>query len=292
MFLCLDIFCSLKKITKIACSSSTQFWFLLFSWLICALLQCNTQEGMEGNPAAGTMKNVSRALAVASVPLTMNFPKVIFWSLAWYLLSTWYYEIKLFSASASWKLRFSFGNGLYKWMSRKSCRSLDPHKMVALGSAHYPSLPSTVIWSLRICLFWSLTNFVFVIAGCILLLGYIQLVFACLWVRWVFQVLRSFFSLLIFCVIFKDQWRTWLLTLFSSDVHFNHLRYLIPYLYFSVESSWGKKVFACSRSTRGTSNYWCKIFSLWSVFSTQTTLKRQKGTYPIIACWTTKAFTA
>jgi YidC/Oxa1 family membrane protein insertase len=33
---------------------------------------------MEGNPAAGTMKNVSRALAVASVPLTMNFPKVIF----------------------------------------------------------------------------------------------------------------------------------------------------------------------------------------------------------------------
>ncbi|KAJ6992664.1 mitochondrial inner membrane protein OXA1 isoform X2 [Populus alba x Populus x berolinensis] len=41
-------------------------------------VECNTQEGMEGNPAAGTMKNVSRALAVASVPLTMNFPKVIF----------------------------------------------------------------------------------------------------------------------------------------------------------------------------------------------------------------------
>lgn len=138
----------------------------------------------------------------------------------------------------------------------------------------------------------SMPNFVFVIAGCILLLGYIQLVFARIWVRWVFQVLRSFFSLLIFCVIFKDQWRTWLLTLFSSDFHFNHLRYLILYLYFSVESSWGKKILACSRSTRGTSNYWCKIFSLWSVFSTQTTLKRQKGTYPINSCWTTKAFTA
>ncbi|KAJ6913008.1 hypothetical protein NC651_015476 [Populus alba x Populus x berolinensis] len=41
-------------------------------------VECNTQEGMEGNPAAGTMKNVSRALAVASVPLTMNFPKAVF----------------------------------------------------------------------------------------------------------------------------------------------------------------------------------------------------------------------
>lgn len=41
-------------------------------------VECNTQEGMEGNPAAGTMKNVSRALAAASVPLTMSFPKAIF----------------------------------------------------------------------------------------------------------------------------------------------------------------------------------------------------------------------
>lgn len=41
-------------------------------------VESNTQEGMEGNPAAGTMKNVSRALAAASVPLTMSFPKAIF----------------------------------------------------------------------------------------------------------------------------------------------------------------------------------------------------------------------
>lgn len=34
------------------------------------------QEGMEGNPAAATMKNVMRGLAIATVPLTMNFPKV------------------------------------------------------------------------------------------------------------------------------------------------------------------------------------------------------------------------
>lgn len=31
---------------------------------------------MEGNPAAGTMKNVSRGLAVLTVPFTMSFPKV------------------------------------------------------------------------------------------------------------------------------------------------------------------------------------------------------------------------
>ena len=39
--------------------------------------QCNMQEGLEGNPVAGTMKNVSRGLAVLTVPFTMSFPKVI-----------------------------------------------------------------------------------------------------------------------------------------------------------------------------------------------------------------------
>ncbi|MBA0559447.1 hypothetical protein Golob_016409 [Gossypium lobatum] len=38
----------------------------------------NMQEGMEGNPAAATMKNVSRVLALLTVPFTMNFPKAIF----------------------------------------------------------------------------------------------------------------------------------------------------------------------------------------------------------------------
>ncbi|XP_050229638.1 mitochondrial inner membrane protein OXA1 [Mercurialis annua] len=41
-------------------------------------VEFNMQEGMEGNPIAGTMKNVSRVLAAASVPLTMSFPKAIF----------------------------------------------------------------------------------------------------------------------------------------------------------------------------------------------------------------------
>ncbi|XP_030470154.1 mitochondrial inner membrane protein OXA1 [Syzygium oleosum] len=41
-------------------------------------VESNTQEGMEGNPMAGTMKNVFRAFAVLTVPFTASFPKAIF----------------------------------------------------------------------------------------------------------------------------------------------------------------------------------------------------------------------
>ncbi|KAE8657276.1 Mitochondrial inner membrane protein OXA1 [Hibiscus syriacus] len=40
-------------------------------------VECNMQEGMEGNPSAKTMKNVSRVLAALTVPFTMSFPKAI-----------------------------------------------------------------------------------------------------------------------------------------------------------------------------------------------------------------------
>ncbi|CAK8577761.1 unnamed protein product [Lathyrus sativus] len=42
------------------------------------VVECNMQEGMEGNPMAATMKNFSRVLALLSVPFTMSFPKAIF----------------------------------------------------------------------------------------------------------------------------------------------------------------------------------------------------------------------
>ncbi|KAK4278467.1 hypothetical protein QN277_016309 [Acacia crassicarpa] len=38
-------------------------------------VECNMQEGMEGNPAAGTMKNVSRVLAVLAVPFYHGISK-------------------------------------------------------------------------------------------------------------------------------------------------------------------------------------------------------------------------
>ncbi|GFZ01268.1 inner membrane protein OXA1-like protein [Actinidia rufa] len=41
-------------------------------------LACNMQEGMEGNPAAKTMKNISRVFAAVTVPVTMSFPKALF----------------------------------------------------------------------------------------------------------------------------------------------------------------------------------------------------------------------
>ncbi|KAL5054272.1 hypothetical protein RYX36_034954 [Vicia faba] len=42
------------------------------------VVECNMQEGLEGNPMAATMKNFSRVLALLSVPFTMSFPKAIF----------------------------------------------------------------------------------------------------------------------------------------------------------------------------------------------------------------------
>ncbi|KAK6947923.1 Membrane insertase YidC/ALB3/OXA1/COX18 [Dillenia turbinata] len=41
-------------------------------------VECNMQEGMEGNPVAGYMKTFSRILALLTVPFTMGFPKAIF----------------------------------------------------------------------------------------------------------------------------------------------------------------------------------------------------------------------
>ncbi|KAL4570687.1 hypothetical protein LXL04_026347 [Taraxacum kok-saghyz] len=41
-------------------------------------VEFNMQEGLEGNPAANTMKNVSRGFAALTVPLTASFPKALF----------------------------------------------------------------------------------------------------------------------------------------------------------------------------------------------------------------------
>ncbi|XP_071723267.1 mitochondrial inner membrane protein OXA1-like [Rutidosis leptorrhynchoides] len=77
-------------------STPDPFWALpvLTATTFLITVECNMQEGMEGNPMAGTMKNVMRALAVCTVPFTMNFPKALFcywitsnlFSLAWGLV--------------------------------------------------------------------------------------------------------------------------------------------------------------------------------------------------------------
>lgn len=41
-------------------------------------IEMNMQEGLEGNPAAKTMKNFFRVLGLVTIPFTANFPKAIF----------------------------------------------------------------------------------------------------------------------------------------------------------------------------------------------------------------------
>uniref|UniRef100_A0A1J3E589 Mitochondrial inner membrane protein OXA1 n=1 Tax=Noccaea caerulescens TaxID=107243 RepID=A0A1J3E589_NOCCA len=41
-------------------------------------VECNAQEGMEGNPMGKTIKNVCRVFALLTVPMTMSFPQAIF----------------------------------------------------------------------------------------------------------------------------------------------------------------------------------------------------------------------
>ncbi|GFP91016.1 mitochondrial inner membrane protein oxa1 [Phtheirospermum japonicum] len=41
-------------------------------------VECNAQEGLEGNPTARTIKTVSRIFEALTIPLTASFPKAIF----------------------------------------------------------------------------------------------------------------------------------------------------------------------------------------------------------------------
>lgn len=49
---------------------------ILTSLTFWVTVECNMQEGLEGNPVAGTMKYFSRILAVVAVPVMITFPKV------------------------------------------------------------------------------------------------------------------------------------------------------------------------------------------------------------------------
>lgn len=51
---------------------------ILTSLTFWVTVECNMQEGLEGNPVAGTMKYFSRILAVVAVPVMITFPKALF----------------------------------------------------------------------------------------------------------------------------------------------------------------------------------------------------------------------
>ncbi|XXG42371.1 hypothetical protein AAC387_Pa01g2670 [Persea americana] len=64
--------------TDLTTPDSLYIFPVLTSLTFLLTVELNMQEGMEGNPVAGTMKNFSRILAILTVPFTMNFPKAIF----------------------------------------------------------------------------------------------------------------------------------------------------------------------------------------------------------------------
>ncbi|XXG82348.1 hypothetical protein AAC387_Pa10g0320 [Persea americana] len=64
--------------TDLTTPDSLYIFPVLTSLAFLATVEMNMQEGMEGNPMAGTMKKFSRILAFLTVPFTMSFPKAIF----------------------------------------------------------------------------------------------------------------------------------------------------------------------------------------------------------------------
>ncbi|XP_062205872.1 mitochondrial inner membrane protein OXA1-like [Phragmites australis] len=64
--------------TDLTTPDSLYIFPVLTALTFLATVELNLQEGMEGNPMAGKMKNFSRGMAVMTVPFTMNFAKAIF----------------------------------------------------------------------------------------------------------------------------------------------------------------------------------------------------------------------
>ncbi|KAM1019509.1 hypothetical protein ACFX13_041593 [Malus domestica] len=64
--------------TNLATPDSLLILPVLTSLTFLITVECNMQEGLEGNPIAQTMKNYSRILAAISIPVMMSFPKALF----------------------------------------------------------------------------------------------------------------------------------------------------------------------------------------------------------------------
>ncbi|KAL6536371.1 hypothetical protein OROGR_012943 [Orobanche gracilis] len=64
--------------TDLASPDSMYIFPVLTALTFWITVECNAQEGLEGNPTAGTIKNVSRIFAALTIPFTATFPKAIF----------------------------------------------------------------------------------------------------------------------------------------------------------------------------------------------------------------------
>ncbi|XP_073122086.1 mitochondrial inner membrane protein OXA1-like [Henckelia pumila] len=64
--------------TDLTATDSLYIFPILTALTFWITVECNAQEGMEGNASAKTIKNVSRGFAALSIPLTASFPQGIF----------------------------------------------------------------------------------------------------------------------------------------------------------------------------------------------------------------------
>ncbi|KZV46352.1 hypothetical protein F511_07904 [Dorcoceras hygrometricum] len=64
--------------TDLSATDSMYIFPILTALTFWITVECNAQEGLEGNASAKTIKNVSRGFAALSIPLTASFPQGIF----------------------------------------------------------------------------------------------------------------------------------------------------------------------------------------------------------------------
>ncbi|KAL0408038.1 UNVERIFIED_CONTAM: Mitochondrial inner membrane protein OXA1 [Sesamum radiatum] len=129
-------------------------------------VECNAQEGLEGNPTAGTIKNFSRVLAALTVPFTATFPKAIFcywitsnlFSLT-YGLALKKPEVKKFLGlpilpkappPTVQKPAFSFFDALKKYTAAQQQQSVSPSTEASPKPTANQRIPSSSVLSQRI----------------------------------------------------------------------------------------------------------------------------------------------
>ncbi|XP_073028937.1 mitochondrial inner membrane protein OXA1-like [Primulina eburnea] len=64
--------------TDLTATDSMYIFPILTALIFWITVECNAQEGMEGNASAKIIKNVCRGFAALSIPLTASFPQAIF----------------------------------------------------------------------------------------------------------------------------------------------------------------------------------------------------------------------
>lgn len=142
---------------------------------------------MEGNPAAGDMKKISRIFAVLTVPLTMGFPKVTEATFT----SFFFFPTLTGLNDSIWHII-----NLKRWKMYMLCV---PILLFTIKGSSLVFPVCVFMWSLSRSVHqhsdagFNIINTFIYRAGNFLLLDYIQLVLAHVWTRWVLWISRTYF---------------------------------------------------------------------------------------------------